>query len=562
MAFRWAEALACALLFGHGLFASPNKLGRGDWDYFVSHAQAAYTSLVHYGQLPLYSPYHCGGIALFENFQSRVYSPSFALVLAFGPNWGARLTMLVWLVLGYEGTRRFARELGAGSWAARLSALAVIGNGATLAQVAVGHFGSTPYLLWPWWLLALWRWERELARATLAGGAWLALSFLEGGIYPLLHGVLLAGAFGGVRAVRERRAAPVAALLAIGTAALGLSAFVLIPSQIHLAAHPRPAVDPEVVPVQALWPMLMSTDVDLHNSFRFAGQSWRWHEYAAYVGPVLLAVISYACVRSLKDRRSAGWLLAALLFVLWALGDFAPYSPWALGHRLPLLSDLRASGRAMLPAIFCASIAAALVLRDGRVARAAFWLILVNLALVTPRTSYGTFVVPFDRGRDASFAQRADVDHFELLAARDYSRMTEFVRAGRGALRCYEPTMFRPGARARFPARAEYWLDPDAGSVRLVRWSPHELVVQARGVREPTTLLVNQNHHSGWTRSDGGPVVSRRGLLGTPVPAGDSSVVLRFSAAPFGWLCSASASVLLALLAWSRRSARRQPDRH
>lgn len=549
-----------ALVFGHGMLLELDRLGRGDWDYHVSQAQAAYTSLLDYGQLPGYDPYHCGGVSFHDNFQSRVFSPTFAFVLLFGPNLGTRLIQLLWLALGFEGMRRLALRLGAAPWGARFAALAVVGNGAILAQLAAGHFGSAPYLLWPLWLLALLEAERRPAHGMLAGGAWLALSYAEGGIDPLLHGAMMALVFCLARAVQARSAAPLRALGLLGLAALGLGAYLIVPSAAHLMGHPRPPIDPEQVPLSALPSLWLSPDLDLGRSFRFAGQRWRFHEYAAYVGPVFLAGLGYAAWRSvrMRERAALGWLLLALFWVVWTLGDFAAWSPWTLAHHLPVLSWLRASGRGMIPAIFCAALAIGLSLREERSARIACVLLGLNLLLVTPRVFDGTFSVPFEAAPDPVFTQRADVDHFALLDRQDESRMTQYVRQNRGALACYEPTTYDPGARLRYPKRAEQWLDPAVGTVRLASFSPNELVLELHSLSAPTTALLNLNYHQGWERADGVPVVSVHGRIATTVRPEDSRVVLRFRAHEVRLLLALSFAVLAAL-AWLRRREAQRP---
>lgn len=556
---RWLWALAFALSFGRGLFAQPDMLGTGDWDYFVSQAQAAYASVFEHGEFPLWSPYHCGGYALFENFQSRVYSPSFLLVLALGPNLGNRVVMLLWLALGFEGARRFARSLGASEWAARFAAFAFAGNGAVLAHMAVGHFGEMPYLAWPFWLMALREAEDRPARGALLGGLWLALSYVEAGIYPLVHGVLFALGWVLVRAVRMRSTKPLLALSRAGAASVALSAYVLVPSALHLVRNPRTFVSPETVPLHGLWTMLMSADLDLTRPFRFEGQRWGFHEYAAYVGPVFLLALALALGRAAREPRIAALLAAGVLFVLWVLGDFAPWSLHTLLHKLPVLSSMRASGRGILPALFCFAMAAALALdtlpHKERVALALTAALGASLLFVTPRALDKVFTLSLDAAKDQRFTQRADVRHFQLVATRNYSLMTSHVLRGRGALRCYEPTKFPKYARQRFPKGDEVWLDPALArdGVRTTAWSPQRLSYVLGDVPRETALRVNQNYHPGWVREDGGLVTSAEGTIATPVGPGTHEVTLRFEAPLFRALAALSLVSLLGLLLWLRR---------
>ncbi|MEW6367449.1 MAG: hypothetical protein AB1714_22705 [Acidobacteriota bacterium] len=553
-ALEWLWAVGFALLFGFRLFTDLDRLGLWDWDYFVSHATAAYKSVVEYAQLPLWTPFHCGGAPLFENFQSRVYSPSFLLVLLFGPNIGCRVAMWGFLVLGFEGTRRYSRSLGAGPWAARYAAVATVGNGAVLAHVSVGHFSVMPYVLWPWWLLALRKGEHDLARGALEGGLWLALTCAEGGLYPLVHGALFAAAVCGARALRGKSIRPLLSLLATGVTTLCMAAYLLVPSALHLLRSVRRPIVPEIVSVKGLVLMLLSTDLDFHRPVHFAGQCWGWHEYAAYVGPLFLALLCLPVFHAVKRRDLAvlGWLLAGLVSVGWVLGDFAPWSPWALGHKLPVLSSMRASGRGILPALFMFSIATSLSL--GALGRRP-WVtlaLLVNLFLVTPRAVESVFVLRFTSERDDHFAQRSDIDHFLLLMLRGYSLMTDDVLRGRGALKCYEPVPVEGGARSRCSRCGEAWLEPEGRSARIIDWSPQRVTVELPDTTVPAMLLLNQNCHRGWVREDGVSVFDKDGLIATWVQPGDHRVVLRFEAPLFRWLCVLSLGSITALFVWVR----------
>ena len=63
-------------LFIVGILWNVGMIGIGDWDYHQSWALAARKSIVEYGQLPMWNPWHCGGMDFLENPLARVYSPS------------------------------------------------------------------------------------------------------------------------------------------------------------------------------------------------------------------------------------------------------------------------------------------------------------------------------------------------------------------------------------------------------------------------------------------------------------------------------------------------------
>jgi hypothetical protein len=130
------------------------------------------------------------------------------------------------------------------------------------------------------------------------------------------------------------------------------------------------------------------------------------------------------------------------------------------------------------------------------------------------------------------------------------------VLAGQGVLNCDEEA---PLQRAEpldvGPVEQLRLLDPGAGTVALVHWSPGRIVAQVDLVR-PTDLLVNQNWNEHW-RSDGGEVRAVAGRLAVRLPAGRREITLRYRPRSFvvGAAVSAAAWVAALALFLSRRRA-------
>jgi hypothetical protein len=554
----WALAALVALVFGHGLLADVDKLGLGDWDYFTAQSVVARRAWLEYGQAPFWSPYHCGGVAITENFQSRAWSPSLLFVLGLGAFWGNRLWMLFSLAVGFEGARRLARAIGAGPWGAWFVAFAVAGNGAVAARMAIGHFGDLPYLFLPWWLLAIDRCHRDPVKGALASGAWGALMYLEGGIYALIYGALIAFAITIARSRSERSLRP---LLGLGLALVstaGLAMHVLLPSTLFGLDTLQRELLPETFPLGALREALFSTDL-VRSGLVFHAQRWRWHEYAAYVGPVLPLAIGLACLRG--SPRTWGWLLLALFFVSYALGDFAKAAPWTISHHLPLLRSLRASGRALIPAILCASLAVSTAIDRWRAAPLLAGALAISLALVTPAALHHAFTIAVPAIEpDPVFTQRLEQRHYQLLFRSNYSLMTLDALHNRGSLSCYEPLPPHPGARVLWPEHGEVVLMGTRGSARIVAWSPNRLRIALAGITVPGELLVNQNYHRGWSAVDRRPIRDHFGVIALPVQPQDRVIELNFQ--PPAFYQGLGVSILsLLLLCWPHVRGRhsRQP---
>ncbi|MBN1335766.1 MAG: hypothetical protein JXB39_07375 [Deltaproteobacteria bacterium] len=552
----WLLAVVFALLFGLPLLFNPDRLGLGDWDYFTSWSLAERTSLLQYGRWPSWSPWHCGGMDVAANVQGRAFSPSFLLVLLAGPVLGNRLWCLLALALGFEGTRRLARAIGAGRFGALLAAIVVAGNGGVFLKLGAGHLGEIPLLLVPWLLLGVRRAWDAPARGALGAGLAGALSWLEGGVYPLIWGFLIAGGWSLVASASRRSLRPLLGFLAASGATVGLSAVTLWPVLGYLPGHLRSASAPESVPALALVQALLARGQSLTGPAPWPDLPWRWHEYGAYVGPVFVAALLAGGVGA--PRRALPWLLAALGFGAAALGDHGPASPWTLLNRLPILEVLRASGRLLQPALLCAALAAGVGLdRWGRWAALAPVLLALDLWWTGPAMLADAFPISLEAPSRTPFVQVLDPRHRETLVRAHYTTMTQDVLANRGILACYEPARPRIAAEPRHP-RPEVFLEGVPEPVSLLSWAPGRVEVGLPDLERDAVLVMNENAAPGWRAVvDGAAQAIRpdRGRVAVQVTPGASRVtfVHRSPRLGPGLGISLGTFLLLAALAWRTR---------
>src|ERR1700729_2261265 len=93
-----------------------------DAHVLAHYESAAAEALRRFHQMPLWDPYYCGGMYLLGTPQARFVSPTFLFTLVFGESHGAALTAFAMLIVGLEGTFRYARSRRASSGGAVLAA--------------------------------------------------------------------------------------------------------------------------------------------------------------------------------------------------------------------------------------------------------------------------------------------------------------------------------------------------------------------------------------------------------------------------------------------------------
>ena len=167
-----------------GIFTDPFNIA--DWmddHQFVGWEESDRSTFLRYHQLPAWNPYWCGGSVGIPQPEDPFLSPDFVLRLIYGVAHGRRLTILLLVVLGFEGMYRLCRRLDASATGAVFAALVY---GTTDRFVGFIHDGWVHFIgfeLIPWVIYGLvagmtsWRYR-------VVGGFFFAWIVLAPGTYP------------------------------------------------------------------------------------------------------------------------------------------------------------------------------------------------------------------------------------------------------------------------------------------------------------------------------------------------------------------------------------------
>jgi len=211
------------------------------------------------GTLPLLDRWNGCGTPLAANSQSAAFSPFTLLTLPLPLATAFLLLGPLKLLIAMAGMWLWVRELRASEGA---SFFAAVAYGLSLNFSQWLFFPQTAvFCLWPWMLFLLER-GRDAAgrrRATIALGAVLALGALAGHPESMAVGVFFAALWIALRRVTGD-APDAGAMLRrfglAGAAAVGLTAFLLVPSVLAILASNRLvlALKPHWAPVLSPWP--------------------------------------------------------------------------------------------------------------------------------------------------------------------------------------------------------------------------------------------------------------------------------------------------------------------
>lgn len=494
-----------------------------DWTYFEHMWETGRVALTRHATLPLWDPYHCGGISLWGNPQAQVYHPLFALTFALGSVLAMKVFLVAHCAAGVAGMRTLARSRGASEGASWAAAGAWACSGFFAWHGHAGHLTFAAFYLAPWALLA-WRRAETDPRACVGVAAVFLATLLAGGTYPapFLALLLLVDALTRMTSLPRAWAVARAGLASAGLSLL-LGAMRLAPIAVSLRRHPREMREPDAVGLGLLRDMLLARD----HAYRLPDHLYAWDEYGAFVGVAALALATVGLCLAPRGRRALP-LAIALCFGLVALGDLAPWMPWPLLHRLPVFDSLRVPSRfavwltlglAMLAAEGVDALASRV--RTARLSRALPWILAAMISVEVTHAAARIIEPGAAQTRVAVTAPRLSLvdepdegGHIETFPARNV-----------GTMQCYDPLHpdVAPGLWTGDVAQARF-VRGDGAVLRVLRTAQWYVVDVAATC--PARLVLNQNHDPDWSASTG-RVVADEGRLAVELGPGRQRVVLR-----------------------------------
>ncbi|PYR17085.1 MAG: hypothetical protein DMF98_27435 [Acidobacteria bacterium] len=133
------------------MFARPTALGGSDWDQHLFYYAEALKNVVEYGQLPLWSPWYCGGNVLWQNPRVALLSPVYPLAIVVPLALAMKVNIVLHYWIGFVGMHLLlARVIGLtfGPGILYLASVFTLG-GASALHLAVGHSVFLPAFYLP-----------------------------------------------------------------------------------------------------------------------------------------------------------------------------------------------------------------------------------------------------------------------------------------------------------------------------------------------------------------------------------------------------------------------------
>jgi len=574
--------LALDVIFLRWVIRHFNNWGFWDWDYQQTLLEVSRSSIVDYGQLPLWNPYLGGGVSLAGNTLNHVFSPSFLPVLFLGTIVGAKVCIFIYLAIAQLGVFRLGRARGFGDIESALSAI-VFSFGAVYAQkLTHGQFEWIAIAWVPYVLLAVDRFtETPSARHACVGGVFFGLMVLDGGPYQFaLFGVFLAIYTLSI-AVQRRSAVPLIGFTAITGVAVGITAIKLLPVFELISRYPRETSEDPFYGA----PFSPGAFELLHQMFLSRAQVHDpslWMPYVlnvgSYVGLVPLLLAGLAIV--LARQKHMAWIASGAIALWISLGPAAPIDLWHFLHQLPGFSMLRVPSRFnvyVLLAIAMLAGAGLGLLREklGNPQRATAASLVVaaaiaaNLIVVNGEIFKVAFSIPpFATEPPGEFRQHyayspfiARYQNTALYPVHPNwpSGSYPAVLENRGVRWAFKTIPFPSHALAFEEAgyAGEARFESGDGRVAALTLTPNRIRVSTEGAGG--VLRLNVNHDPGWkiVSGDSSSLAELDGLIGVNVPPGPNTFELAYRPTSFALGTGISVLTLL-FVAGALRKGRAQ----
>ncbi|HVJ94124.1 MAG TPA: hypothetical protein VM580_30255 [Labilithrix sp.] len=506
--------------------------GGGDGPFFFRLVEASKVSISRWHELPLWNPYECGGVPLWDNPQSIIASP---LVFLLQPT-NTTITIGLWVIThvtaGFVGTWLLCRdELRSSRWAAFVAACLFAFSVAHSNHLAGGHTAFATFQLTP---LALYFWRRAETdrRMAIALGLVVALILYEGGVYTLANVGLMLAIETTTRMTSPHRAlAIVRAALVTGFIAVMVGAARLLPVLDQLTHYKRPLA-PEHDFID--WQLFKDMYLARAHALRF-GHEYVWGEYISYTGPIILCLAVVGICFSVRDHK---WMLVVGgALVLLMLGHFAPWAPWTfLKTHVPPFISMRVPARfRLLLILFVACWTAMAIDRLPRaieqfaggsaVARASR-MVIAAVALFATGDVTGHAVDVINSQWNGAPPTSPTPSTRLHLGGPNLAQFIDQPRQNRGRLECWEEWAPYAGAPLWAGDLPQAKVVGDGATVYSVHRTQNSFVVDVEA-REPSTLLFNTSFARGW-RTNIGTVREQSRQLVVDVPAGHHSVKVRY----------------------------------
>ncbi len=553
-------SFAVAFLYSLPFLINWNYIGIGDWELFTTMAAIPERTVLHYHQFPFWNPYLGGGNILFAHPEAGILSPFFLIILLVGAVGALKIQVLLTYFLGLWGTYLFSRKLGMSEIASYMVSFAYFGSTYFGLHYAIGHMPFTQFCFLPWFLYFLFK-SGENWKYIF--GSTLAIFLMivgNGGAVPFVFTAFFSGLLVIFLSIESKSVSIFKRYLFGLFSGVFLAGIKFFPMIAYLFANQWKGMPDDFT----TWKIAGSAFFSWYQKlYRVMGpdQHWGWHEYSAYISPLLIILAVIAIIFIFKKSRS--WLVLTVFFFALGMGHFSDYSPWNLLLQFPGFSSLRCPSRMFQFVILSVAVmggygidfaTARLKMSEKKLKYVMLGVVAIvlinNFLLHLP--AFGT--LSYKKVETVSFNE-----NFQNVVGRKDNIYRQF-QENRGSLVTPWLSGYKDSRALLTPTNDVLMEFVSGGQAQVTRtkFSPNR-VEYSINPSSPGSVVFSIGYDGGWHAGDERRIYEYNGLVATDFGLNDREIVLYYRTPYFwtGFLISVLAGAILLLLYLNRKAGER-----
>ncbi|MBF0122665.1 MAG: hypothetical protein HQL21_04555 [Candidatus Omnitrophica bacterium] len=522
---------------------------RGDWDHAFFTNAVPFITIKEFHQFPFWNPFYCGGFSYIASPESTLFSiQTIFSLLTQDVITATKVNVVFHAFIGLAGMWLLCLHFELKFFSTLVAMGIFVFNGCMSSQIGEGPLDRFSIFFLPWIVLFFLKSHQKNHYVVWTGLA-LALMFYDKGGYTFIFTVLFLAIYSAISSLLRRDIKFLVCFFFVLLFWVGFSAPKLFPLLTTMSAYPRLTKPGHAFDILKLLHMYVFRNPDPFGFLPRPFNYWGWWEFNAYVGIMPFALF----LGGLTLRKYASWCLCAAIFFVISIGNFGPWSLWALLHRLPVFNTMQIPNRDNTVFIFILAFLAGAFLNEieqrAKNKKGMIFLVaILSVFILVDLVGYTRFVFqkvlrPFPLG-DVQFSKSRPFEQIrmpreQIVSSGAWSHMYAAILQNKGTINGYCRVPFKRYAKAGQDRgyRGEFFLKEKNGDVQLVLWSPNQIVYKYDLVRADR-LVINQNYDRDWRVQGDIKTESFRGLLSVPLNSGKGEVVFYYFPSFFLWgLC-------------------------
>ncbi len=236
-----------------------------------------------------------------------------------------------------------ARRLGLSNISSYLFSFVYFGSSYFGGHFALGHMPFTHFCYLPWFLYFLLKADDNWKYIFGSAISLVLIIFGNGAAVPFLYTLFFSLVFVILYGFLNDKWHLIKKFILASLFGILLASVKFIPMMNYLIENRWKGLPEDFTPPSILFLEFFSFN---QNIFRPTEQvlRWDWHEYSAYIFPLVALLGLYFAIKEFKKARI--WIFIAGFFLIFGLGNFSDFSLWNLFMQIPGFSSIRCPARA------------------------------------------------------------------------------------------------------------------------------------------------------------------------------------------------------------------------